>query len=189
MTTPILIPTRRLSRSRELLSVLPHLPDRRRDIVHVVLGRRGANNCDQEHGSPVRPLSDGTDPFRVAHVSAIGAKRPRSALLIERRQVERFDVAAADGNALRAHGLQETHAGDPPDARVVEKRIDVVDVLAAFTKGGHPKPWQPAQRSRQMSRQALAGAGLVRGAAKPAAPAWRRESRAPVRPGPGFPPW
>src|SRR2546427_1510207 len=182
MTTPILIPTRRLSRSRELRSVLPHLPDRRRDIVHVVLCRRGANNRDQKHGFPVKTLSDRTDPFRVAHVSAIGAKRPRSALLIERRQVERFDVAAADGNALRAHGLQETHAGDPPDARVVEKRIDVVDVLAAFTKGGHPKPWQPAQRSRQMSRQALAGAVLLRELAKLAAPEGRLELGHPVVP-------
>src|SRR5256885_7589877 len=170
MTTPILIPTRRLSRSRELLSVLPHLPDRRRDIVHVVLRRRGANNRDQEHGFPVETLSDRTDPFRVAHVSAIGAKCPRSALLIERRQVERFDVAAADGNALRAHGLQETRAGDPPDARVVEEWIDVVDVFAAFAKGGHPKAWQPAQRSRQMSRQALAGAVLLRALGKLAAP-------------------
>src|SRR2546430_11307366 len=160
MTPPILIPTRRLSRSRELLSVLPHLRDRRRDIVHVVLCRRRPTNRDPKPGFRVKPLSDRTDPFRVAHVSAIGAKRPRSALLIERRQVERFDVAAADGNALRAHGLQETHAGDPPDARVVEKWIDVVDVFAAFAKGGHPKPWQPAQRSRQMSRQALAGAAL-----------------------------
>src|SRR3989442_11208281 len=188
MTTTIIIPTRRLSRSRELLSVLPHFPDRRRDIADVVLGRRGANNRDQEHVSPVEALSDRTDPFRVAHVSAIGAKRPRSALLIERRQVERFDVAAADGNALRAHGLQETHAGDPPDARVVEKRIDVVDVLAAFTKGGHPKPWQPAQRSRQMSRQALAGAVLLQGRARLAGPEGRPEICHPGVPPDDLPP-
>src|SRR5256886_15381624 len=180
MTTPILIPTRRLSRSRELLSVPPRFADHGRDIVHVVLRRRGANNRDQEHGFPVETLSDRADPFRVAHVSAIGAKCPRSALLIERRQVERFDVAAADGNALRAHGLQETRAGDPPDARVVEEWIDVVDVFAAFAKGGHPKPWQPAQRSRQMSRQALAGAGLLRETAELAAPAGRPQLRPSV---------